>query len=654
MTITMMTDETGKVLRSASRAAQQPARYATLAESRAATITPASLLQPVMVSPLTHLTTARDELAAYAALVGRETSVDAEAASLLDDLYALAERVRGMVTKAAERVAVAVVEAAAAVELVTRPAPTMYLADYATPVEMDGRVLSRYQANILHFVKHEKGNGVVSAVAGSGKTTTLLMAAKALTCEALFLAFNTRIAKELDARLAGTKMTASTIHSIGNRTLAAAYGKLKVDGNKYRDLTDKAAEKCMRAAGMSGLLGERSQVKAVASTLCKLCSFVRLTLTDASDEGAMLDMAACYNIDVPDGDLPEDRAYRAALLASVVELLAIGERLATSAPHVIDFDDMVYLPTKLRLTPRQVAFVMIDEAQDLNRAQLELSLACVAPGGRTLYVGDSRQAIYRFAGADADSFWSIQGRTDAVLLPLSVCYRCPAAVVALAQQIVPEIEAAPNAPAGKVSEVVEAELPKTLKVGDMVVCRLTAPLVSLCMTLIAARIPARVVGREVGEQLAAAVKKVAKLPGYADQTAEAYHETFAACLATYDGQQRAKLSARRDADAQLEKHDDLMAAITAVFDSFGEATSAAHLCELVAGLFSGDRERGTVTLSTVHRAKGLENARVFILRPKKLPLAWPNQTEAEKVQEQNLRYVAITRAIEELVFVSEN
>ena len=60
------------------------------------------------------------------------------------------------------------------------------------------------------------------------------------------------------------------------------------------------------------------------------------------------------------------------------------------------------------------------------------------------------------------------------------------------------------------------------------------------------------------------------------------------------------------------------------------------------------RGKGAVTLSTVHRAKGLEAERVIILRPDLLPLAV--ERTWEKVQERNVKYVALTRSKRELIF----
>jgi DNA helicase II / ATP-dependent DNA helicase PcrA len=56
-------------------------------------------------------------------------------------------------------------------------------------------------------------------------------------------------------------------------------------------------------------------------------------------------------------------------------------------------------------------------------------------------------------------------------------------------------------------------------------------------------------------------------------------------------------------------------------------------------------------LSTIHRAKGLENERVFIIDYDKLPMYHLEQKEWEKVQEINLKYVAVTRAMKELFLV---
>ena len=54
--------------------------------------------------------------------------------------------------------------------------------------------------------------------------------------------------------------------------------------------------------------------------------------------------------------------------------------------------------------------------------------------------GDSKQAIYAFAGADTQSVQHLTKEYDLKQLPLNICYRCPENVVKLARLIVPQLE----------------------------------------------------------------------------------------------------------------------------------------------------------------------------------------------------------------------
>ena len=69
-------------------------------------------------------------------------------------------------------------------------------------------------------------------------------------------------------------------------------------------------------------------------------------------------------------------------------------------------------------------------------------------------------------------------------------------------------------------------------------------------------------------------------------------------------------------------------------------------------LFSDTRNGNAVTLSTVHKAKGLEADNVFILLPEFLPFLRKDQQQWEIEQEYNLKYVAITRAKKNLYYVN--
>ena len=59
-----------------------------------------------------------------------------------------------------------------------------------------------------------------------------------------------------------------------------------------------------------------------------------------------------------------------------------------------------------------------------------------------------------------------------------------------------------------------------------------------------------------------------------------------------------------------------------------------------------------ITMSTIHKSKGLEANRIFILRPDLLPHPMAKGNN-EMIQEDNLHYVAVTRAKQELWYVLE-
>ena len=75
----------------------------------------------------------------------------------------------------------------------------------------------------------------------------------------------------------------------------------------------------------------------------------------------------------------------------------------------------------------------------------------------------------------------------------------------------------------------------------------------------------------------------------------------------------------------------------------------AQLIEYIKAIFSDDKAE--IVFSSIHKAKGLEANNVFFLQPNLIPSKYAEQ-EWELIQEQNLYYVAITRAKENLYMVS--
>src|SRR5262245_34415513 len=121
-----------------------------------------------------------------------------------------------------------------------------------------------------------------------------------------------------------------------------------------------------------------------------------------------------------------------------------------------------------------------------------------------IVVGDDRQGIYGFAGAQSDALEQLIGAMSMTVLPLTVSWRCPQAVIAEAQRFVPDIEHAPDAPVGTVTTMTEWP---AMEPTDAILCRNTAPLIQRAYAMIRAGTACRVEGREIGNGLMRVVNR---------------------------------------------------------------------------------------------------------------------------------------------------
>jgi superfamily I DNA/RNA helicase len=478
---------------------------------------------------------------------------------------------------------------------------------------------------------------VIEAKAGSGKTTTIERLCGMLSRDdaqnAIALAFNKDIVSEFGARLSHTGVTCKTLNSLGNQALWQHFRKkLDVQGYKYSNiietyLTNMGLDK-------SKMYETKSSVNMLLTfAMASLVGFDAATETwsDPSDDALQLLMDK-YGIDLPIALSSRD------MFNMVRSALNEGETLAREK-RLISFDDQIFLPIKWGLAVAKHKFIFVDESQDLSAAKLELSLRAGNGDAKFVFVGDSFQAIYGFAAADVDSMAQIIRKTNATILPLSVCYRCPKSVIAEAQQIVPDIEAAPDAIEGVVREIQDTQLASELQAGDMVLCRVNAPLVKLAVQLIGARVPAKMKGRDIGKNLVTFAKTALGKGEWSD---------FPRLLEEYSAAQLVLLQGRKNSEGQQETLRDKVLCTETLFDAFHPQSLKEY--EIAVNDLFSDSD-ALIELSSVHRAKGLGRDRVFILKPEKLPLVWKNQQEWQRKQEDNLHYVAITRAKKELIYV---
>lgn len=473
-------------------------------------------------------------------------------------------------------------------------------------------VPSPYQEAIFDFVKGDNGNAVVEAVAGSGKTSTLVRALDITphSASVAFLAFNRHIAAELRDRVPDN-VHVSTLHSLGFLNARNALGdKLRVNEYKLWDLWDE--------------LDPYGDLYALKPNVIKVVDLLKATLREPTKDNLdyLIDR---YNIEV-DGDL--DKFYE---LSPQLYAKSLREK------NELDFGDMIHWSAIGDIPCQKFDFVYSDESQDYNAAQRRIIFNSVREGGRVIAVGDRKQSIMGFQGSDTESIPNFISELDARILPLSICYRCHKGAVRLAQKLVPQIEWRADAVEGITEDIAEL---KNMQAGDMVLCRTNAPLVEPCFALIREGVKATIRGRDIGNGLIAMLTRGEK-KALSKNVADVFNY-----LNGYVRQEVSKLIRQRK-EVRAASLQDQLETLYALSE---DCKTSGDVKRKINQVFSD--EKSSVVFSSQHRAKGLEADRVFILRPELNP--FPKAEQAwEMEQELNLLYVAITRPKKELYFVGE-
>jgi superfamily I DNA/RNA helicase len=313
----------------------------------------------------------------------------------------------------------------------------------------------------------------------------------------------------------------------------------------------------------------------------------------------------------------------------------------------INFDDQLYMTVCFRARIETFEVIFVDESQDLSPIQHEMLKMGLRMGGRLIAVGDSYQSIYGFRGADTDSMKNLARDFKMKVMPLTFCFRCGSEIVREAQRVMPTIQPSANAQRGIVDKLEKWSL-QDIERNSTILCRNVAPLVVIGFRMIRHGIGATICGRDIG----AGLKKLAtKFSG--QSPAELITNVMEWWKAEDD-----KAKAKEDWN-KVEQLTDRKEALCAII-SLGNCKSSGELINGIDRLF-GD-EAGKVLLSTIHKAKGLEWNRVYILDSWRMPSKWaknaaesnPDKCSWMLDQERNLRYIAITRAQKHLTYINTN
>lgn len=484
---------------------------------------------------------------------------------------------------------------------------------------------TKEQDRIFLFTKKRPENILIKAYAGAGKTTTIVEAVKLIPKDksVTFLAFNKHIQEELKTKLP-EHVRCYTTYGLGMGAIKRKYGD-SIEFDEFK--IDKLIQKKAKRWNLEEEFHTEEDISIYLNTLKKIVNLCRLSLT--LDAKYIPYVAERYDVKI--------NKHR-----DIKRILKILDSCVTDRKY-FDYTDMVFLPAVDNgIWFFQQDYVFVDEVQDLNRCQIRIIEKVLKRDrktkklkGRLIAVGDFFQGIYGFNAADEKSFQWFEKFPKTKVLPLSVSFRCSKKVIERAQEIVPQIQALPNAPEGSVRD---GNVLEEAQSGDFVLCRTTMPLVRLFFQFITQHKKAVIKGSDIGNNLIELIGKINnldKLVSYWENELQTFRN---------DLKREGILDPKEHTGyAALEDKVDTLLFLAQISDS---VLDLKHKIKMI---FTDDIQG--IVLSTVHKIKGLEADRVFVIRPDLLPMQTPKAWQA--MQEKNLEYVAYTRARHDLIFDRE-
>nr|WP_294584425.1 ATP-dependent helicase [uncultured Anaerotignum sp.] len=280
--------------------------------------------------------------------------------------------------------------------------------------------------NQIHAISHGTGPMLVLAGPGSGKTTVIIQRIRRLTekmgvspYRILVITFTKAAAEQMKTRYAALQgksgVMFGTFHSVFFRILRQACG-YSLEQVLSEDERRNTLQKLVTEARIS-VQDQEEYIQQFFSQY----SLMKNQLLDVSDF-------------LPDG-LPKD------------EFVALSKKFDgwKRRNEKIDFDDMLTecydvlsQDEKVRkMWQDRFDYILVDEFQDVNRAQYACLQMLAAPKNNLFVVGDDDQSIYGFRGASPSfmlDFPKDFPGTEKVFLDVN--YRCSGRIIRLASQVI--------------------------------------------------------------------------------------------------------------------------------------------------------------------------------------------------------------------------
>jgi superfamily I DNA/RNA helicase len=484
------------------------------------------------------------------------------------------------------------------------------------------------QQKIFDVWNNTDKNILINAVAGSGKTTTLLELLKYCKYRTLFLAFNKSVQEEIQSKIDENKLNQGkslTMHSLGLSAIRNHYkkkSKVVIKNGKNFELL-----KLLQNKHKSIFRKMRWEDKLKLSyTLMDMNDISRLFLNDDIDE-----------IKKHMESMDKNFVNHEKIVSLWADFVKLREESYTGKTVVIDFNDMIYLAARDNLhIPIEPYYLMVDEAQDLNLAQHKLVENLIAQGTiiKWIAVGDRNQSIYGFSGAYSSSFDKFKSMGDVEELPLDICYRCAQNIIDETNEVYDVMEYGTEEK-GIVSKV---ENVNEIKPESMIICRNTSPIIKLYFELLGSGMPVYIKGDDILTSITRFLKP------YLNYTVSGTKRELQYVLE--DLQKDKSDNGRMKMYIFKENYTNFKALVSHMSTDY-EIIKV--LLDKVKNLFKVKDK--AVMLCTIHKAKGLEADIVYILNENLIPSKFATSPE-QMVQEQNLKYVARSRAKKELYYLN--
>lgn len=453
----------------------------------------------------------------------------------------------------------------------------------------------------------------IEAVSGSGKTTTLQYISETLGLPSLYLAYNKSMAEEAKSKFpknVETRTTHSLAYSIYGSGLAH---KLKRPVGRYVNVAGTASE-IAKFYKISFIQVDEDEIITEA--------FLGLIVKDSV---AKFEQSAdnTFNIDahIPSFHKKDiEKRFGSIALGNVKRTVAKvakklwQDRISPLSPVLATHDTYLklYQLSKPDLS-KNYKLLLLDEAQDTNDCVLDIVLS-QKDRMKVVLVGDSRQQIYAWRGAV-----NAMNKVNAEKGTLSKSFRYGEPIAAIARSVLQhkvKIEGNEKVKSTvALLKAVDFEKPYTI------LFRKNTTLVFRAIELISqgVKVSINIDVRDFVEMLSSA-------------------------HALYLG------------EMNRVKHENILP-YSSWEDFTNEAKSAPDLSKLITIILSGDAQQvistlhtykkdpnAIVTLTTAHKAKGLEYAQVVLADD--FPSVYNTKGEYEGLseEEENLLYVACTRA----------